>query len=42
MDTNNNESLDSTPTSDNDNLDKVSPAAVKNLTDFFNDKGKPG
>ncbi len=32
VDTNNNESLNSTPTSDDDNLDKVSPAALKNLT----------
>ena len=32
VDTKNNESLNSTPTSDDDNLDKVSPAALKNLT----------
>lgn len=37
-----NESLDSTPTSDNDNLDKVSPDAAKNLTNYFNDRVKPG
>jgi len=42
VDTNNNESLESTPTSDNDNLDKVSPDAVKNLTNYFNDRVKPG
>jgi hypothetical protein len=42
MDTNNNESLNSTPASDNNNLDKVSPAAVKNLTNYFNDRVKPG
>jgi len=32
VDTNNNERLDITPTSDDDNLDKVYPAALKNLT----------